>query len=495
MNSQKISVVDAYAKDVREQMDLHSERYDLGKAFEAASNGPEKSAETAYLLGLFLYNGSCTAADKPAAKEAFAKAAGMDYAPASIVLEEIGRNPEDVQDRLMKQRFLAEQRDLEVCKALFTPYDTGKDKDGKKAPVLKNHAEAVRLYMPCADAGDADALNTIGYMYLMGKGLDKDRELALKLLKQAAEKGCAQAAHRIAVMYDTGQDFTDPDLDKAVQWYQRGADLGYPESLYSLSGILMMKDTKYYNASRGIKYLTAAADGGQIEACHQLGMLYAFGANGVRRSPPKARKYLEVACEGGFDQAMVDYANMCFEGQAVPRDLATAAKWFIKAAEHYNGIAQYALGCMYGNGYYFKQDNTEAARWFEEAAEGGEPNAQYAIGCFYYEGRGVEKNQKKAISWFQEAADQGHPGAMSFMSMFLICGTGVEQDLEGGLEMLKQVADSGYPEAQFYLGKLYYEGEYVEKDVPFAKKMLTLAAKQGDMDAEAMLEEIKKSKQ
>ena len=81
---------------------------------------------------------------------------------------------------------------------------------------------------------------------------------------------------------------------------------------------------------------------------------------------------------------------------------------------------------------------------------------------------------------------------MSFMAMFMINGKNVDKDVEGGLDILRKVAESGYPEAQFYLGKLYYEGDVVEQDIPYAKKMLTLAARQGDLDAERLLESIKK---
>ena len=317
MNSDMIKAVDPKAKEVRSLMDMHSDAYDLGKAFEAASANADGSAESSYLLGLFQYNGSCTSSDKSAALDSFKKAAEGGYAPASIVCEEISRNPADIQDNLVSQRFKAEQGDPVACKALFQIYDTGKTSDGKKAPVLKDHAEAIRLYLPCAEQGDADAQNTIGFMYLMGKGVAKDRELAEKLLKKAAESGCAQAAHRIAVMYDQGQCYVDPDLDKAVQWYQRAADLGYAESQFQLAGIMMMQDSKYFNESRAVKYLTAAADGGQVEAQHQLGMAYAFGSNGLRRSVPKARKYLEASCKGGYDQAMVDYANLLIDLQSL----------------------------------------------------------------------------------------------------------------------------------------------------------------------------------
>lgn len=478
-------------EEVRRYMDSASSDFDLSKAYSIASESAMPDAM--YIAALFKYLGVSVGTDRDSAKSLLAKAAEAGHVPASIVLEEIDRNPVDVEDALVALRFKAEQRDLEACREIFPIYDTGKS-DGKKGPAKKDHVESVRLYMPCADAGDAEALNTIGYMYLMGKGVDKDRDLALDLLTRAYEDGCAQAAHRIAYMYDMGQCFTDPDIDKAVEWYKKAAEMEYPDSEFALAGIMMVKEYKYYNAAKAVKYLVKAADAKNPDAMHQAGLMYAYGSHGIKRDPERAKKYLEGACEAGLDQAMVDYANMCFEGQVLDRDLSISAKWFLKATEHFNGVAQYALGCMYGNGFYFDRDDKEAARWFQEAAEGGEPNAQYALACFYYEGRGIERDEKKAFTWFQEAADQGHMGAMSFMAMFMISGKNTEQDVEGGVDLLKKAADNGYYEAQFYLGKLYAEGEYVEKDIPYAKKMLTLAAKQGDMDAKEMLDMLKKKR-
>ena len=489
MSEEVPSNSEGQAAAVRAAMDAVSGR-DMQKACALAEAG-ESDPECAYLLGLFKYTGKGTAEDRRSAAELFSEAAAKGYGPAAIVSSEISANPEEAESQIMDLRLRAECRDTVACRKIFGLYDTGKNPDGTKAIVKKDHAEAVRLYMPCADAGDTEAQNIIGYMYLMGKGVQKDRDLALKLLKEAADHGCAQAAHRIAVMYDTGQNFSDPDLDKAVEWYTKAADMGYADSQYALAGILFMEDSPYYDAQRAEKLLVKAADQGQHDAEHQLGLRLAYGGKGVRRDPAKAEAYLEKACEGGVLQAMTDYANMLFEGQTVPQDLAKSAKWFTKAAEQYDGIAQYALGCFYGNGIYFKKDDAEAAKWFREAAEGGEPNSQYALGCFYYEGRGVEKNAKKAAEWFSEAAGQGHPGAMSFLAMFKITGKEVEQDIQGGLDMLSEAAKSGYYEAQFYLGKLYMEGEYVEQDLPYAKRMLSLAARQGDPDAEKLLEKLK----
>lgn len=494
MSSDNASVAgEAYLR-AKAAMDVKNEEYSLDDAFRIVSENREKDPACRYLYALFRYTGTCTKCDRKDAQKEMFKATAEGYEPAKIADKEMEANPEDVEIPLIDLRFRAEQRDTVASRKLFPLYDTGKNPDGTKGPVRKNHAEAVRFYMACADDGDTEAQNTIGYMYLCGKGVEKNKDIAIRLLSEAADHGCAQAAYRIGYMYDAGQCYVDQDLDKAVEWYQKAADLGYPDADYQLTGIMFMKQGKWFDPSKAQKHLIKAADGGNRDAMRELGTMYAYGYNNFRRDPKKADAYLLKACEAGDQQAMINYANLCFEGQALPRNLQKAAYWFEKAAKEYNGQAQYALGCFYGNGYYYEQDNAKAAYWFQEAAEGGEPNAQYALACFYYEGRGVEKDNKKAAAWFQEAAEQGHPGAMAFFGMFKVTGKDVEQDIEGGVQMLKDAADNGYVDAQFYLGKLYAEGEYVEKNIPYAKKMLSMAAKQGDGDANAMLAAIKAKK-
>ena len=108
MNNDTVRVVDQYAASIRSWMDIGSGERDMNKAFSKARDGADRSPEAAYLYGMFLYTGTCTDADVSKAEETFRKASEGGYEPASIVLEEMGRNPADVQANLMKQRMLAE---------------------------------------------------------------------------------------------------------------------------------------------------------------------------------------------------------------------------------------------------------------------------------------------------------------------------------------------------------------------------------------------------
>ena len=51
-------------------------------------------------------------------------------------------------------------------------------------------------------------------------------------------------------------------------------------------------------------------------------------------------------------------------GQGVPQDYKEAVKWYLKAAEQGNAIAQNHLGVMYDQGKGVTQDYKEAAKWY-----------------------------------------------------------------------------------------------------------------------------------
>ncbi len=470
----------------RRLMDCSSPEFDLRRAAALAEDAAnEGDADARYLCGLLLYLGEGgEVPDEATARDLFSLAAASGHQSSSIVSEEIGRNAPEVQRPLMELRLRGEERDTAACAELFEAYDRGDSR------VRKSHAEAVRFYTVCAEAGDAVAQRAIGWMIFKGKGVPKDFELGMKWLREAAANGDASAMYRLGQIHDEGQGDTEPDLKTAVKWYEAASDAGDRDAQFAFGCICASPKNRWSSDARAAELFEKAAEQGHAEAAYQLGMMLAYG-QGIDRDPSRAAYWLERACEGGYQQAMVDYANMCFEGRVLPQNYATAAKWFTTAADQCNGYAQYALGCMYGSGYFFEQDDGKAVEYFRSAAEGSEPNSQYCLGCMLYEGRGCAKDPEEAAMWFDQAAEQGHPGAMSFLGMLKITGTRTEKDVEGGLKLLQDTADAGYFEAQYYLGKLYYEGEVVKRNIPKAKRLLGMAARQGDPDAAALLERMK----
>ena len=66
---------------------------------------------------------------------------------------------------------------------------------------------------------------------------------------------------------------------------------------------------------------------------------------------------------------------MYASAQGAPQDLAQAANWFGKAADHGNALAQVNLGSMYANGQGVPQDYTQALMWSTLALARAEDDA------------------------------------------------------------------------------------------------------------------------
>ena len=62
---------------------------------------------------------------------------------------------------------------------------------------------------------------------------------------------------------------------------------------------------------------------------------------------------------------------MFAQGLEVPKDFDKALKWYGKAANQGNAVAQCNLGVIYQNGYGAAKDYDEALKWYRKAAEQG----------------------------------------------------------------------------------------------------------------------------
>jgi hypothetical protein len=95
----------------------------------------------------------------------------------------------------------------------------------------------------------------------------------------------------------------------------------------------------------------------------------------------------------------------------VAKDDVEAVKWFRKAAEQNDAIAQCDLGICYYNGQGVAKDEVEAMKWCRKAAEQNYADAQYGLGVCYAAGAGVAKNYIEAHKWIYLAAAQGNEDA------------------------------------------------------------------------------------
>ena len=108
-----------------------------------------------------------------------------------------------------------------------TDFDSGADFDkGLVFYKSGDYATALGEWRPLAEQGNADAQNSLGWMYHKGQGVPKDYKTALKWYTLAAKQGDAYAQIGLGGMYENG-DGVPQDYKTALKWYTLAAEQGH----------------------------------------------------------------------------------------------------------------------------------------------------------------------------------------------------------------------------------------------------------------------------
>jgi S1-C subfamily serine protease len=167
----------------------------------------------------------------------------------------------------------------------------------------------------------------------------------------------------------------------------------------------------------------------------------------------------------------------------IEKNPTEALKWYQKAAEQSNNLAQFQLGVMFDIGDGVAKDYTEAAKWYRKAAEQGNDSAQCDLAEMLESGRGVETNQTEAVDWYQRSAEQGNHIAQFDLGCVYAAGKIAPKNPVLAVKLFQQSAAQGFMPAQKYLGMMYFNGLGVIQDYAEAYKWYSIAAVQGDEDS------------
>jgi TPR repeat protein len=242
----------------------------------------------------------------------------------------------------------------------------------------------------------------------------------------------------------------------------------------------------------------AAAKAQQEEQARQAAAAKAQVEDALKNGPAaldskdyvEAMRWYRKAADQGNAIAQTNIGWLYEKGQGVALDYAEAMRWFRKAADQGNADAQSAIGSLYENGWGVTQDYGEAMRWFRKAADQGNAEAQNDIGYFYEYGYGVDRDYAEAMRWYRKTADQGNPLAQSEIGWLYEHGRGVARDYAEAMRWYRKAADQGDADAQYNLGSLYENGRGVAKDYNEARRWYRKAADQGNTSAKGRLKAI-----
>ena len=148
----------------------------------------------------------------------------------------------------------------------------------------------------------------MGDMYYYGKGVEQNYNKAVELYQKGADLGDANAFFNLGYMYDEGKGVSQ-NYNKAVELYQKAADLGNARAIYNLGNMYYNGQGVSQNYNKAVELYQKACDLGNAMAFCNLGYMYEKGY-GVNQDKQKALQLYKQACDMGDEQGCKNYRNL-----------------------------------------------------------------------------------------------------------------------------------------------------------------------------------------
>jgi TPR repeat protein len=142
----------------------------------------------------------------------------LPFTPLATLLLMLSLWPADAETALETLRAQATGGDVKAQLDLAIRYRDGKG-------VTKDAAEAMNWAHRAADAGNADAMDFVGFAYLRGAVVKRNPAIAFAYFKTAANDS-AQAAFNLGQCY-YGAQGTEQDCANALEWWKKAAEMGH----------------------------------------------------------------------------------------------------------------------------------------------------------------------------------------------------------------------------------------------------------------------------
>lgn len=163
------------------------------------------------------------------------------------------------------------------------------------------------------------------------KLLQKDYAAAHAIYLSLASQNDAKACYNLGLMYQQG-DGVSRNLDEAVKWYTRSADLNYAEAQYTLGSLVFQRQIQSISYPQAVDYYAQAAKRGHVKSQLNLGMLYLRG-DVIAQNIPDAVYWLSLAASNRNSEAQGYLADLYQQGVGVEQSTVKAAMWLMLATQ------------------------------------------------------------------------------------------------------------------------------------------------------------------
>ena len=248
------------------------------------------------------------------------------------------------------------------------------------APALIEKFNKAIIAEKTVHAGDAQAQAVLAEVYMfMGNSLDQadpdeDYAIAFEYAQLSATQNNGDGIWTLALAYEHGRGVVE-DIDKAIELYRKGADLGHAPSQHSLACYLMRGDYLDADPETAFALFEKSALQGYKLAEFSLCKMYELG-EGTEQDLDKAIEWGEKAATGGDANTQYEVAKLYTytndDGEMIDAD--RAKYWYSQAAEKGHEMAAGALrfGSMWGDMEGFEDSDEDLDEGDEENTETNE---------------------------------------------------------------------------------------------------------------------------
>lgn len=280
-----------------------------------------------------------------------------------------------------------------ICLLLLAPASAKANKEAEEqfqtcgklylgSGVVRNPAEAARWCFAAANNGHVEAMYNLGLMYYKGDGVAQNYDSAIEWFKRASEEGHRDAEFNLFQLYNArraamqqGRNFVPQQFRQVPQQrvVQQQIRQPQPQQVFPTQtppqpqrNYTYFEMQQYRNqknclmaAQRGIiadncdaqaqqelqqvreevqndldvASLITVAEGGDLLAQNNLGVMYRRGIGGVEQNPAKAYQMFRKSAAQGSTNAMLNLAAMYKHGEGTEQDLEQAYAWYNLASD------------------------------------------------------------------------------------------------------------------------------------------------------------------
>eukprot|EP00899_Mesostigma_viride_P001427 jgi/Mesvir1/11285/Mv01079-RA.1 len=378
--------------------------------------------------------------------------------------------------------------------------------------------ETIQYVQYMAEQGNVGSLRTMGSLHYWGaRGLPRDHGQAYLYLRRAADAGDPEAMVSVGDMHATGVGVARNESE-AMAWFQRAVDAGHVGAHGGLGYLLAYGRTTPHDYGKAVEHFTTAVAGaGDVDAQYHLGVMHMKGT-GVARDYNKAAQLLTLAAARQHPGALYHLAKLYHLGTGLSMSCRSAVILYKQVAERgpwgallRAGHERFLVGDMpaafllYARaaemGYEVGASN---AAWLLETSHGEGHSAHKASqGDPSHEGEtpqhwqgseeadlGLHRRRGKPMarvsmeeggyaSWraavllwmWEQGAEQGNVYALMRVGDHFYYGKGGRAvDIPRAAAAYQAAAALGNVQAMYNLGSMHERGEGLPRDLHLAKR-------------------------